>query len=128
MPTNKPKITFVLSDEELDLVKQFMVKNNIKSQSRAVRAIISMGMEEYRKVMTRGQYQRFDLSSESASLVDDFEAMTQQGKRIVQQVVDAAVVLFGEPPAPSDAVFSDTKSRDLHSLASEELRKLRGVG
>ncbi|GHU74615.1 hypothetical protein AGMMS49992_16560 [Clostridia bacterium] len=128
MPSNKPRISFILSNDELEIVNRFMEKNGFKSQSQAVRTIISMGMEEYRKVMTKGQYQRFDLSSESAALVDDFEAMTQQGKRIVQQVVDAAVVLFGEPPAPSDAVFSDTKSRDLHSLASEELRKLRGVG
>lgn len=45
MPTKKPRVTFALSEEELERVESFRKAHNIKNQSQAILALIERGIE-----------------------------------------------------------------------------------
>ena len=46
MPTKMPRVTFAISQEELDRVEMFQKANNIKNQSQAVIQLIRMGFND----------------------------------------------------------------------------------
>ncbi|GHU76400.1 hypothetical protein AGMMS49992_21980 [Clostridia bacterium] len=100
MPTNKPRITFALSDYEMEIVNRFMDANGITNQSSAVRAIMSMGIKEFNVTTTKGKHRRFDLPDDAAQLVDDYMMLNPKGKGLVRQVVEAATELYVEQPEP----------------------------
>jgi hypothetical protein len=87
-----------------------MTQNKIKTQSSAVRAIISMGIEEYKKVMIKGKYQKFDLSPDVVSLVDDYQSLNQHGKKIIRQCLNSAMLLFSEQPISEEGVVQESSS------------------
>ncbi|GHV26724.1 hypothetical protein FACS18948_2940 [Clostridia bacterium] len=98
MPTNKPRITFALSDDELDIVNRFMDANAITNQSSAVRAIIAMGINEYKRITASGKHQRFDLTEDAAELIDDYLILNREGKRVIKDVMKMAVGMHTDQP------------------------------
>lgn len=101
MPTEKPRITFTLSAEELDALGRFMSANGITNQSKAIRAIMSLGFDEIKKSMTSKDYNRFNLSPDAAQFIDDYESLSSSGKKVMHMSMDAAVILFANQPAPT---------------------------
>ena len=49
MPSEKPRVTFVLSEEEKDAVDNFRFKHKCKNQSQAVLSLLLRGLEEFEK-------------------------------------------------------------------------------
>lgn len=49
MPTEKPRITITIPDEQYDKVRDFQYGNKMKNQTQAILALIDMGFEELQK-------------------------------------------------------------------------------
>lgn len=47
MPTQKPRVTFTISEEELARVEDFRFSNKIKNQTQAILRLIELGLEDY---------------------------------------------------------------------------------
>ena len=45
MPTNNPRFTFTISQELLDRVDEFRFKNRFRSQTKAITALIELGLD-----------------------------------------------------------------------------------
>jgi hypothetical protein len=120
-------VTFALTEDELSILDDFMSDNKIRNQSKAVRDLISRGIADYKKHQAQKLGNATQLSQDCIAIAEDYGALSAQGKKIVQQVVDAAVILFSDAPALQDAI-NDASKRDLRSLSQEAQRKLRGAG
>ena len=47
MPTEKPRVTFTLSQEKLDLVNNYRFDNRFKNQTQAILSLIDKGLDDY---------------------------------------------------------------------------------
>lgn len=47
MPTQKPRVTFTISEEELARVEDFRFSNKMKNQTQAILRLIELGLEDY---------------------------------------------------------------------------------
>ena len=47
MPTQKPRVTFTISKEQLELVENFQFSNKIKNQTQAILQLIERGLEDF---------------------------------------------------------------------------------
>ncbi|GHU67826.1 hypothetical protein FACS1894184_08420 [Clostridia bacterium] len=130
MPTNKPRITFALSDDELDIVNRFMDANAITNQSSAVRAIIAMGINEYKRITARGKHQRFDLTEDAAELIDDYLILNREGKRVIKDVMKMAVGMHSDQPEPltMDAPIGAHIKESFMRQVAKEQSNAKGTG
>jgi len=46
MPTSKPRVTFTLSEDELDCITDYQHGNKIKNQSQAILSLIRLGLNQ----------------------------------------------------------------------------------
>lgn len=49
MPTDKPRITITIPDDQFSKVQDFQYGNKMKNQTQAILALIEMGFEELQK-------------------------------------------------------------------------------
>lgn len=49
MPTDKPKILFVVDNELLERIDDFRFENRVPSRSEAIRQLIEKALKEYEK-------------------------------------------------------------------------------
>lgn len=49
MPTEKPRITITIPDEELQKIEEFRFGKKIRNQTQAILTLIRLGMEEIQK-------------------------------------------------------------------------------
>lgn len=49
MPTEKPRITITMSDEQLDQIKEFQFSNKMKNQTQAILHLVELGFSELEK-------------------------------------------------------------------------------
>ena len=75
MPTNKPRITFALSDAQLTEISNFQFQNRMKNQTQAILALIEKGLDEYEE-RTPDEV----LSSDEMELVRCYRRMNLTGQ------------------------------------------------
>jgi len=88
MPTNKPRVTFTLSQEKLDEIDSYRFENKIKNQTQAILSLISKGMADYLAERKEAP----SLSDEALKLAQDYEtAMDAWGQKQVRSVADIEI-------------------------------------
>lgn len=88
MPTNKPRVTFTISPEQLLDLETYQHENRIKNQTQAVLSLIEKGIAGYQKeTKTAPPY-----TEEALKLAKDYENhMDDRGRETVRGVADMEV-------------------------------------
>lgn len=83
MPTEKPRITITMSAGQLAKVKDFEVSHNCKNQTKAILALMEIGLTKAEKtdVLTAS------LSSEDAELAKRYHDLDHHGKKAVKTIL-----------------------------------------
>lgn len=84
MPTNKPRVTFMISQEKLSEVESYRFDNRIKNQSQAILSLIEKGLES----LESGSKTAPSLSDEAMKLAKDYEGLDRYGKKQVRTTAD----------------------------------------
>lgn len=71
MPSKLPRVSFVISGEELELVKQYQKENNIKSISKAVLSMIEQGLANENHRMAEEAARKAEQPAETGELSNE---------------------------------------------------------
>lgn len=84
MPTNKPRVTFAISPEELTALEDYQYANRIKSQSKAILALIEKGLLQCKEEIKSAP----PYTEEALNLAKDYDDLDGHGKKVVRLVAD----------------------------------------
>lgn len=84
MPTEKPRVTFTISQERLSEVEAYRFDNKIKNQTQAILSLIDKGLSGFSEHEEKAP----SLSDEALKLAEDYDSLDGHGKRIVRLVAD----------------------------------------
>ena len=85
MPTEKPRVTFTISNDELEKIKEFQFSTRAKNQTQSILSLIAMGIAETENSIKKSPS---DLSEEAHKVAKDFDLLTEHGKGAVRAVLD----------------------------------------
>lgn len=85
MPTEKPRVTFTISNDELEKIKEFQFSTRAKNQTQAILSLIAMGLAETENSIKKSPS---DLSEEAHRVAKDFDLLTEHGKGAVRAILD----------------------------------------
>ena len=81
MPTEKPRVTITMSQEQLDRVDDFRFSHKMKNQTQAILSLIESGLAG------SGQKNAPSLPDEAIKIARDYEKLDEHGKRVVQTLL-----------------------------------------
>lgn len=106
MPTEKPRITITIPDEQYDKIQDFQYGNKMKNQTQAILALIEMGFAELqKKEASKGSKPPMNASSLSpeervrnlakqAGLIADGKDLSEADLEFLTHLVNAAQAYF----------------------------------
>lgn len=80
MPTEKPRVTFALSEEQLQKIDTFRFENRMKNQTQAILTLIERGLSE----MKEADLQSPHYSDRAAVVAEAFDKADERSKKIVE--------------------------------------------
>lgn len=81
MPTEKPRVTFMISQDQLNMVDSYRFENKFKSQSQAIISLIEKGLSDYEpKIKTAPLY-----SSEAMEVARVYDTLDDSGKQRLRE-------------------------------------------
>ena len=97
MPTEKPRITFTISQDQLDMVDNYRFDNKFKNQTQAILSLIEKGLSDFETKTAPS------ISDEAMKLAKDYDNLDCHGQRVVRLVADEELArcIEQEQPAPS---------------------------
>lgn len=87
MPTSKPRVTFALSEDQLERLEEYRSGQQIKNQSQAILSLIEMGLSDMEKrdnALTDTPEERKRIEG----MVKKYRSLDQYGKEAVEGVLD----------------------------------------
>ena len=93
MPTVKPRVTIVMSEELLKQVDNYRFSHRIKNQSQAIAQLIAKGIE----VVTGETVnipERMDLSKQEREIVEAYRSANNEGKELFHKVVGVSNAIY----------------------------------
>lgn len=81
MPTNKPRVTITMSEEELGAIEDYQYFNNKKNQTQAILDLIRKGLDEAEAAST-------EISTEELSHIKKYRVLDTHGKKVVDTALD----------------------------------------
>lgn len=84
MPTEKPRVTFAISEEKLAELEEYKFKNKIKNQTQAILALLEKGLSDFESKEGKAS----PYSEEAQELAKDYDGLDDHGKRMVRLVAD----------------------------------------
>lgn len=84
MPTEKPRVTFTISEEKLTELEEYKFKNKIKNQTQAILALLEKGLSDFESKEGKAS----PYSEEAQELAKDYDGLDDHGKRLVRLIVD----------------------------------------
>lgn len=88
MPTQKPRVTFTLTEEELARLNDYQFSNKIKNQTQAILRLLEIGLEEYRQtgVLQEEKASPTLKAGDEEKLLHFYRGMNADGKaRLLEQ-------------------------------------------
>lgn len=76
MPTNKPRVTITMSEEELGAIEDYQYFNNKKNQTQAILDLIRKGLDEAEAAST-------EISTEELAHIKKYRVLDTHGKKVV---------------------------------------------
>ena len=93
MPTDKPRISFALSEELLRQVDEYRFSHRVKNQSQAIIQLMEKGLEVLMS-QPAPETPTDDLTEQERNLIMDFRSLSPQGKAYVLQSVAMSVQIY----------------------------------
>ena len=81
MPTNKPRVTITMSEEELGVIEDYQHFNNKKNQTQAILDLIRKGLDEAEAAST-------EISTEELAHIKKYRVLDTHGKKVVDTALD----------------------------------------
>ena len=108
MPTEKPRVTFTISQDKLDRVDSYRFDNKFKNQTQAILALIEKGLSDFEpKKQNAPLY-----SDEAMKLAKDYDGLDGHGQRVVRWLADeekarcaSAAAKAAQPEAAEEKVI-----------------------
>ena len=82
MPTEKPRVTFTISEEKLKIVDEYRFSNKIKNQSQAILSLLEKGLDSMENKAA------LSVTDEATKLAKDYDSLDPHGQRMVRLVAD----------------------------------------
>lgn len=83
MPTEKPRITITMSADQLSRVKEFEASHNCKNQTKAILALMEIGLSKAEKTVVMA----VSLSAEDAEIAKRYHVLDHHGKKAVKTIL-----------------------------------------
>lgn len=87
MPTEKPRITITMPEEQLDQIKEFQFSNKMKNQTQAILHLVELGFEELER-QSKCSEQEKETAPESAKA--NSEAKRKEQVQIIKALLESA--------------------------------------
>lgn len=84
MPTDKPRVTFTISEEKLTELEEYKFKKKHKNQTQAILALLEKGLSDFEA--KEGKTSPY--SEEVKKVAEDYSSLDHWGKRVVRSVID----------------------------------------
>ena len=81
MPTNKPRVTITMSEEELGAIENYQYFNNKKNQTQAILDLIRKGLDEAEAAST-------EISAEELAHIKKYRVLDTHGKKVVDSALE----------------------------------------
>lgn len=82
MPTEKPRVTFTISQDKLDVVDSYRFSHKFKNQTQAILALIEKGLSDFEPQKAPS------ISDVAMKLAMDYDELDGHGQRVVRLVAD----------------------------------------
>lgn len=110
MPTNKPRVTFALSEGQLERLEDYRIDQRIKNQSQAILSLIEKGLSDIEKSGTTfeeppEEKRKFD------ELVKKYRLLDPYGKEAVDGVLDVESKRCEEERQKQAAILREQRER-----------------
>ena len=86
MPTEKPRVTVTMSQEQLDKIDSFRFDNKMKNQTQAILALIESGLSELAGIAPSIKTAP-SLSDEAMKIAKSYEDLDDHGKRMIRVII-----------------------------------------
>ena len=84
VPTEKPRVTFTISQDTLDRVDEYRFSSKSKNQSQAILSLLEKGLDEVEANIKKAP----PYSGEALKLAKDYDTLDAYGKRQVRVTAD----------------------------------------
>lgn len=81
MPTNKPRVTITMTEEQLGAIENYQYTNNKKNQTQAILELISKGLDEEEASST-------EFSKEEIDRIKKYRVLDTHGKKVVDSALE----------------------------------------
>lgn len=88
MPTQKPRITFTLSEEELAKISDYQFSHKIKNQTQAILRLLEIGLADLQAEMALAETKKSPamMAGDEEKLLHYYRCMNSDGKaRLMEQ-------------------------------------------
>ncbi len=115
MPTEKPRITITMSQEELKKINDYRYDHRLKNQTQAILSLVSIGLEEIAKKYPNTQSDASEVySKEEKELIESYRVLSQYGQKYVRETLKIL------KRAEQVATHERADSNDWGDLSNEE--------
>lgn len=102
MPTNKPRVTITMTEEELGAIEDYQCFNNKKNQTQAILDLIRKGLDETEAAST-------EISTGELAHLKKYRGLDGHGQRIVDLVLDEEHQRCTQPVKPAFELVQEPK-------------------
>ena len=81
MPTNKPRVTITMTEQELGAIEDYQYFNNKKNQTQAILDLIRKGLDEAEAAST-------EISTEELAHIKKYRVLDTHGKKVVDATLE----------------------------------------
>lgn len=81
MPTNKPRVTITMTEQELGAIEDYQYFNNKKNQTQAILDLIRKGLDEAEAAST-------EISAEELEHIKKYRVLDTHGKKVVDSALE----------------------------------------
>ena len=81
MPTNKPRVTITMTEQELGAIEDYQYFNNKKNQTQAILDLIRKGLDEAEAASTK-------ISAEELAHIKKYRVLDTHGKKVVDSALE----------------------------------------
>ncbi len=115
MPTDKPRITITMSQEELKKINDYRYEHRLKNQTQAILSLVSLGLEEIAKKYPNSQDTAPETySKEEKELIESYRALSQYGQKYTRETLKILkrAEQVALPEKPDDNDWSDLSDEE----------------
>ena len=94
MPTDKPRISFALTEDLLRQIDEYRYTHRVKNQSQAIIQLMTKGLEVLNAEQITDDNAPDELTPQELSLIRDFRSLNAQGKAYILQTMAMSVTIY----------------------------------